>query len=324
MAHFAKKMAVFTYITPDEAARWTRLHFGVAADSAAPIAEGIENTNYLLSAAGRRYILTIFEKWDFAMADFYAALMRHFAADGAPVPSPLVPRTPAGTRWNDKPCLLTPFVEGAWLSAPGAAECQKMGAAAAKLHISAAHFTRRMPNPRGAEWRRQTAEKLHAEISVEARKTLRAALAEDAEFSALPLPSAACHCDLFRNNVLWRGGEIAGIIDFYFGGEDALIFDLAVCACDWCFARGQNEFDRARLAALLEGYESLRPLCDLERALFHRALQSAALRFWISRLYDWHFPRNAEILTPHDPRQFENIFTAAQKTRRAFSAGAGQ
>ena len=304
-------MAVFTHITPDEAADWTRRHFGIAADSLAPIAEGIENTNYLLGAGCRRYIFTVFEKWNPAMAGYYAALMRHLSAGGAPVPAPLIPKTAAGERWGEKPALLAPFVEGAWLPAPGEKECEKMGAAAAKLHLSAAHFMPRMSNPRGLAWRRETAHKLRPHLAAETEDMLRAALAADAEFAQLPLPAAACHCDLFRNNVLWRGGEISGVIDFYFGGEDTLIFDLAVCACDWCF--GENgEFDPARLFALLAGYETLRPLCDLERAHFRPALQSAALRFWISRLYDWHFPRDARILTPHDPRQFEQIFRAAK------------
>lgn len=311
-------MAVFTHITPDEAADWARRHFGVAADSLSPIAEGIENTNYLLGAGAARYVLTVFEVWNLKMARYYAALMRHFAASGAPVPSPLFPQTPAGEEWRGKPALLTPFVEGEWLPAPGAEECRKMGAVAAKLHVAEADFTpppdSGMANPRGAVWRRETAQQLRPVLSAATWQTLHDALAADAVFAELPLPYAACHCDLFRNNVLWQNGEIAGVIDFYFGGEDALVFDLAVCACDWCFCEETGEFDRARLAALLEGYEELRPFCDLERAQFGAALQSAALRFWISRLYDVHFPRAAKILTPHDPRRFEKIFRAAQQT----------
>lgn len=314
MAEFSKKMAVFTHITAADASVWTRAHFGFAADSLAPIAEGIENTNYLLRAGNARYVFTVFEKWNHEMVGYYAALMRHLSAGGAPAPSPLcAQKIPEGEEWNGKPALLTPFVDGEWLPQPGAAECQKMGEAAAKLHLSAAHFFPRMPNPRGAEWRRATGQKLRPLLSAEARETLRAALAKDAEFGELPLPAAACHCDLFRNNVLWRNGEISGVIDFYFGGEDALIFDIAVCACDWCYAPAAGEFDGARLFALLEGYENLRPLCDLERAFFNDALQSAALRFWISRLYDMHFPRDARILTPLDPKRFEEILLAAQK-----------
>ena len=312
-------MAVFTHITPDAAAEWARLHFGVAAaDALSPIAEGIENTNYLLSAGERRFVLTVFEIWDAEMTDYYASLMRHLAARGAPVPAPLCPQNAAGERWKDKPALLSPFVEGEWRRNPDAAECRKMGAVVAGLHLAAADFTQKMANPRNAEWRRQTVAQLNPKLPPDTRDILHSALAEDARFYDLPLPAGACHCDLFRNNVLWRDGEIAGVIDFYFGGDDALIFDLAVCICDWCFIVGENadgaHLDSARLRALMEGYESRRPLCDLERARFDDAMRSAALRFWISRLYDIHFPREAKFLAPHDPRQFENIY---RRTRRA-------
>lgn len=308
-------MAVFTHITPEEAAEWARLHFGVApADALSPIAEGIENTNYLLSAGGRRYVLTVFEVWDFAMAEYYAGLMRHLAANGAPAPAPLLPHDDAGKRWKDKPAVLSPFVAGESRENPSAEECRKMGAAAAGLHLAAANFMPRMANPRDSRWRRQTAEKLHPELPPETREILQNALYEDAQFYELPLPAGACHCDLFRNNVLWRGGEIAGIIDFYFGGDDALIFDLAVCICDWCFVAdedGGTRLDSDRLRAMLDGYESRRPLCDLERVRFNDAMRSAALRFWISRLHDMHFPRAAKILSAHDPRRFEDIYMRA-------------
>lgn len=305
-------MAVFTHITPEEAAEWARLHFDVAtADALSPIAEGIENTNYLLSAGGRRYVLTVFEVWDLTMAEYYATLMRHLAGNGAPVPAPLLPHTDAGKQWKGKPALLSPFVEGAWRQEPNAEECRKMGVVVAELHLAAAHFMPKMANPRNTHWRRRTAEELRPKLSPATQAILQTALYEDAQFNELPLPAAACHCDLFRNNVLWHQGEIAGVIDFYFGGDDALIFDLAVCVCDWCFvatADGSAYPDSARLRALIDGYESRRPLCDLERVRFNDALRTAALRFWISRLYDLHFPRTAKILTAHDPQWFEDIY----------------
>lgn len=307
-------MAVFTHVTLDEAAAWARRHFGFTAVSAlSPIAEGIENTNYLLHADNRRYVLTIFEVWDSPVVAYCADLIRHLAAQGAPAPAPLHPATAEGNSWYNKPCLLTPFIEGAPQQSPTLEKCRKMGATVAGLHRSAGSFSMNFPNPRGAAWRRQTAPKLSAVLSPGERETLATALVEDGRFAELPLPAAACHCDLFRNNVLWQNGEITGIIDFYFGGEEVLIFDLAVCACDWCFNHDTDEFDAARLAALLDGYESRRALCDLEQAHFHHALRAAALRFWISRLYDLHFPRPARVLSPHDPRQFSRILAQAQK-----------
>ena len=212
------------------------------------ISEGIENTNYLLTFADgdstARYVLTLFEVWDGKMVDYYAALMRHLSAH-APVPAPLYPQTAAGKTLADKPALLTPFIEGQSRMQPTADECRKMGATAAQLHIAAADFMDEMPNPRGRYWRQQAARQILDQqpamqtaappLADETRKLLEESLATDAQLATLPLPASPCHCDLFRNNVLWHGEKIVGIIDFYFGGDDALVFDLAVCICDWCF-----------------------------------------------------------------------------------------
>lgn len=310
-------MAVFTPVTVDEAAEWARRHFNIAGSAAlSPIAEGIENTNYLFRAGENRYVLTIFEVWDAKMADYYAKLMRHLASVGAPAPAPLSPTDDKGMCWGDKPALLVPFIEGEWRQNPAPEECERMGDASANLHMAAAHFMPQMPNPRNAAWRRETAHKVRPHLPSATWRVIERALVEDAEFDELPLPAGACHCDLFRNNVLWRDGEISGVIDFYFGGDDALIFDLAVCACDWCFYEkedGEGDFDNERTAALLRGYQRRRPFCDLESEQFGNALRTAALRFWISRLYDVYFPRRAEILKPHDPRRFENIYMRARE-----------
>lgn len=214
---------------------------------------------------------------------------------------------------------------------PTADDCNKMGKVAAQLHLGAASFMQQMPNPRGNHWRRRAAKQILSQqntpqqnlppMSEDEINLLQECLSEDAKLVALPLPASPCHCDLFRNNVLWQDNQIAGVIDFYFGGDDTLIFDLAVCACDWCFDHASandnnpNDFNTARLNALLEGYNSIRPFCDLEKQCFPQALQSAALRFWISRLHDLHFPREAHNLTPHNPRQFEDILRRARQIK---------
>ena len=300
-------MAVFTSVRLQEAAPFIQRQFNLSAASLSPIAEGIENTNYLLRTEQGNYVFTVFEVWDAARVDYYAALMRHLAASGAPVPAPLFSHHEDGKQWGGKPCLLTPFVEGDWRRVPTAEECRHMGATIGVLHSKAAGFAGDLPNPRGAAWRRQAAAQVRDKLPPHSRALLDDALACDARFSMLPMPSTACHCDLFRNNVLWRGDHVAGVIDFYFGGEEVLIFDLAVCACDWCFNDDDGVFDGVKLAALLDGYESKRALCALESLSFSDALTVAALRFWLSRLYDWHFPRRAELLSPHNPERFEHI-----------------
>ena len=187
------------------------------------------------------------------------------------------------------------------------------------MHIAAATFSPQRQNPRNAAWRRDAAAKVRPHLPAALQALLDASLAEDAKFSAAPLPAAACHCDLFRNNVLWHGGRIAAVIDFYFGGEDALVFDLAVCACDWCYDEAAGDFNPALLAALIQGYNSCRRLCELEKATFPAALGSAAVRFWLSRHYDLQFPRAARQLVPHDPQKFERILHTVHRRREALS-----
>lgn len=343
-------MAVFTPVQMSEITPWLKSR-GMDALDIAAIGEGIENTNYRIAAKddndgndgkiedgggegnkSRAFVFTIFELWDIAQVRYYAALMRHFADAALPVPAPVF----APALWNDgKPCLLVPFVESeGWQQNPDASQCHKMGAMIARLHLAAAGFGNAdnidnadnvgdigapmLTNPRGAEWRRGIAGKLRRHLSAEKMQVINDEINRDGVFAAAPLPFGACHCDLFRNNVLWRGGEIAAVIDFYFGGGDALVFDLAVAGCDWCFDGGG--FDKIKLDALVDGYLSLRHLCPLERAMLADAFCVAALRFWLSRLFDMHYPRDAHNLQAHDPRYFEDILMAAREMRRHLAA----
>ena len=309
-------MAVFTQVDETAFARWASERFGFARVSPpAPIAEGIENSNYKFRADGADYVFTIFEVWDMPAVAYYLALTRHLSAKGLPVPAAVAAADSAApARWqNDKPCAVVPFVRGASRPHTTPAMCETMGDLVARCHIAAADFAASFPNPRGCSWRQTAIARVRPRLTAVQQRIIDAAAAADRAANALPLPRAGCHCDLFRNNVLWDGEQISGIIDFYFGGDDALIFDLAVCACDWCVIDG--EFCADRLAALLAGYSRRRHLCDLEKSSFTDILAVAATRFWVSRLYDIHFPRAAHLLTPHDPAPFEKILVAAQSMR---------
>ena len=306
-------MAVFTKVDSESFAVWARERLGFAhAGAPAPIAEGIENTNYKFRADGRDFVFTIFEVWDISRARYYAALARHLSARGVPAPAPLDSQMP--DEWDGKPCVVVPFAPGAWMERPGADALRTMGETAARMHLAAQSFpaAQSMPNPRNAEWRAKAGAEIESELSSDDVEALRAELEADARFSALPLPAAECHCDLFRNNVLWEGGKVSAVIDFYFGGRDFLLFDLAVCCCDWCFNHRAGDFDDAAMAALLSGYRKVRRLEPDEDAALPDALCVAALRFWISRVYDLKFPRAAESLTPHDPEPFRKILRAAR------------
>lgn len=327
-------MAVFTAISLPEFNLWAHAHYGLRARALTPISEGIENTNYRVSMegdaagaddAGAEYVFTLFELWDDAAVDYYTAFMQHLNAAALPVPAAV--RGAAGAsrhNWADKPCVLVPFVAGGCKPAPSAAHCEQMGALLAQMHIAAAGFAPQRRNPRNIAWRRETAQQVRGHLPAPLAELMDAALADDIKFNEHPLPAAACHCDLFRNNVLWQGDEIGAVIDFYFGGEDTLVFDIAVCACDWCYphddaAQGNDDFDADLLAALIGGYSRHRRLCALEKNVFIEALGSAALRFWLSRHYDIIFPRPAAQLTPHDPRRFERILRTVRDKRDALA-----
>ena len=310
-AIFLEAVAVFTAVDKSAFSDWALRHYGIRCiDEFSPISEGIENTNYRFVADGHPYVFTIFEVWEESAVDYYAALMRHFADMRLPVPAAFsaVDGSAVG-EWGGKPCVVVPFVDGEAALKPTTAHCQKMGKLVAELHIAASRFSHRLPNPRNHAWRRLAAERVSGYLTEGQRAMLSEVLERDAAFAALPLPTGACHCDLFRNNVLWKNDAVAAVIDFYFGGEDALVFDLAVCLCDWAFIEG--DFSAPHFHALATGYLSRRCLTDLEKEVFADALCVAALRFWLSRLTDVHYPRWAEELTPHDPGHFERILRRA-------------
>ena len=302
-------MAVFTLIAENDFVEWAGDRFPIRGVSAlTPISEGIENTNYRFRADGGDFVFTVFEVWERPQVEYYAALLAHLDEAGVPAPRPVGDRVDV---WAGKPCVIVPFFEGESLLSPTVEHCRLMGGQVAALHRAVAGFVPRMANPRGFAWRREAVRAVRERMPDSQRVLLDSAVRCDGDFSALPLPTGACHCDLFRNNVLWQDGGISAIIDFYFGGDDALVFDLAVCACDWCFDAGEGRFDSERLSALLGGYAEGRRLTDMERHYFPDALCVAALRFWLSRHYDLFFPRAAESLTPHDPGQFEAILRDA-------------
>ena len=274
-----------------------------------PITEGIENSNYKFIADGKAYVFTIFEVWKMPQIEYYVQLMRHLAKNKMPVPVPVCP--PA--LWEYKPGLVIPFIESAWLAIPSPQQCRLIGDIAARLHLAVADFEPFMNNPRNADWRWGAANKVRSTLSQNEYEILDEEMARDAEFSRLPLPATACHCDLFRNNVLWRQNAVSAIIDFYFGGNDILIFDLAVCACDWCFDADRKQFNPAKLKNLIAGYTARRRLCDLEKERLADAFCVAALRFWLSRLFDIRFPRRAEVIIPHNPDYFKAILLAARQ-----------
>jgi homoserine kinase type II len=175
----------------------------------------------------------------------------------------------------------------------------------ADIHLAGQSYGKRMENPRGLSWWRAVMPEIVGFLCAEEASLLTSEVAFQSRQRLDALPRGAVHGDLFRDNVLFEGGRIAGVIDFYFACTDSLLYDVAICANDWCVRDGR--LDEARAAALLDAYRTGRPLSAAEPAAWPVMLRAAALRFWISRLYDFHLPRAGELTHAKDPAHFRRI-----------------
>ncbi len=303
-------MAVYTEVDRQNLGKWLEGNYRLPSLAGmTPITEGIENSNYLLTLDdGARLVFTVFEVWNHAAVTNYALLCLHLASSGLPVPFPL-PCSAGGSvsEISGKPALLVPFAEGAWAQSPTADQCRIMGGLVAQLHNAAGSFAPQWDNPRGVKWWPTALCELKAKMPEDAYRSIETEALQLANNYPSALPGGICHCDLFRNNVLWTSDRtVSAVIDFYFGGGDLFIFDLAVCANDWCVdAEGRHDIER--MAALFSGYRSVRNLKPEEIGAINTVFRCAAMRFWLSRLHDIHYPRDAILLTPHNPVRFERI-----------------
>lgn len=303
-------MAVFTALTDAEVERLLQQYSLGRLHRFQGIAAGIENSNFFLTTEAGEFVLTVFERLSFAQLPFYLELMQHLARRGLPVPSPC--ETRAGSLMAEargKPVAIVDRLPGRWVESPTPAQCATMGDLLARMHLAARDFPRFQPNLRGIGWWKDALVRLESKITDEVfQEMAEEVIAQDAFFRSPQfeqLPSGPIHADLFRDNVLWDGERIGGVIDFYFAGCSLWLYDLAVTVNDWCVELATARFDPARAQALLDAYHEVRPLTELEHECWRTVLRAAALRFWISRLYDLHLPRDAHTLTPHDPTRFE-------------------
>ncbi len=308
-------MAVFTVVDLDEARALTaRLGAGnlLSLDG---IGAGIENTNYFAHTDRGRWVLTLFERLSAEQLPFYLGLMQHLARHGLPVPEPLADASGALVHWvAGKPAALVHALAGHHPPAPGIDHCAQLGQMLAHMHLAVADFPLQQPNLRGLPWCLQTAPLVLPYLAPDQQSLLRTELLHQQSVAAsaayLGLPRGAVHADMFCDNVLFDGGEparLSGCLDFYFAGIDTFAYDLAVCLNEWCIAPASGQIEASRSHALITAYESVRSLRADERRLMPSLLRAAALRFWLSRLGDWHLPRAADLLQAKDPLHFERI-----------------
>ncbi|MBM3389011.1 MAG: homoserine kinase [Betaproteobacteria bacterium] len=312
-------MAVFTEVSEQEAQSFIEpLQLG-RLQSLRGVGAGIENTNYFVSTDTGEWVLTIFERLSFEQLPFYLRLMQHLAMRRIPVP---MPRADAQGeilfKLKGKPAAVVNRLEGGHQLAPHEHHCRQVGVMLARMHLQGQDFPLSQPNLRGLPWWEltvpqvlpfldaKTAELLSNELSFQQQ------VASSAVYNSLP--RGPVHADLFRDNVMFDGAPgqelLSGLFDFYFAGVDTWLFDLAVCLNDWCIDLGSGALQPLRAQAFVDAYESVRPLQPAEYRLLPSLLRAAALRFWVSRLWDFHLPREASVLKPHDPKHFERVLRA--------------
>jgi homoserine kinase type II len=308
-------MAVFTPVTQEQAALlMSQLGLGELTDLRG-IEGGIENTNYFATTDLGEYVLTLFERLNHEQLPFYLFLMKHLAEKGIPVPNPAANQD--GDILHtlcDKPAAVVNRLLGQSQLAPDAVHCAEVGAMLARMHLAGEDYNRSQPNLRGLAWWNDTVPVVLPFLDEGQARLLQSELAyqnhiaQGAAYQALP--KGPVHADLFRDNVMFEGEKLTGFFDFYFAGNDTWLFDLSVCMNDWCIELNSGEHAPDRALAMLNAYQEVRPLRPAERQLLPAMLRAGALRFWISRLWDFYLPRDAAMLKPHDPTHFERVLRA--------------
>jgi homoserine kinase type II len=303
-------LSVYTPVSEAELHDWLRNYSVGRLASCEPIESGIENTNYFVATTQGRYVLTLFERLPAEELPFYLHLMAHLARHGIPCPAPIADLSDQYLgRLNGKPAALVTRLPGRSLEQPGVAHCEELGALLARMHLAGRSYSAYLENPRGPKWWRFAAKEVLGFLKKPQREMLEKELGFQSGQRFPDLPRGPVHADLFRDNALFEDGRISGVIDFYFAGVDCLLYDLAVCANDWCLSK-EHVLDAARVRGLLASYHAARPLTELERGAWPAMLRAAALRFWLSRLHDFHLPRPGMLVHAHDPEHFRRVLEA--------------
>jgi homoserine kinase type II len=300
-------MSVYTAVNETEVAAWLKNYSVGTLVELKGIAAGIENTNYFVTTTHGRYVLTLFERLPREDLPFYLNLMSHLARHGIPCPSPIADhRNQLLGELRGKPAALVTRLPGVVVTEPDATHCAAVGSVLADMHVAGQSYGGRLENPRGPKWWRETAPKVMPFLDAPRQALLKEELRFQSLYRLQDLPRGPVHADLFRDNALFEGDSLGGVIDFYFAGVDTLLFDVAVTVNDWCIAP-DGRLDPARTLALLGAYHETRPFNALERGAWPVMLRAGALRFWLSRLFDFYLPRPGELVHAHDPEHFHRV-----------------
>ncbi|MDF0605756.1 homoserine kinase [Neisseriaceae bacterium TC5R-5] len=311
-------MSVYTTISHEQMQNWlTRYALGELVELKG-IAAGITNTNYFVTTSQGRYVLTLFEVLKLEELPYYLELMSHLARHGVACPSPIADHNnQLASLLAGKPACLVSCLTGADTDTPTSQQCYAVGEMLARMHQAGDTFPHKMPNPRGPHWWSQTAQALYPLLDDTTATSLREEIVFQDSHRFDHLPSGVIHADLFRDNVLLSGDQIAGFIDFYYACNDVLLYDVAIAVNDW--ARKENgDIDDELARAFLRGYQATRPLSAAEVSAWPVMLRAAALRFWTSRLLDLHQPQSGELTYTKDPKVFQKLLETHRQRREFY------
>lgn len=300
-------MSVYTSVDRDQLARFlTRYDIGEACSLQA-VAAGVTNSNYLLDTDRGKFVLTLYEHHSDDELDYMLGLQQHLAQHGVRCSRPVADRRgDFYSTLRQRPAAIIERLPGEVCRHPDLGQCRLIGAELARFHLAGADFGRSRANPRGPDWILAARDMLSEALEDSDRQAIDATLDALGEYQVEALPRGAIHADLFHDNALFTADGLGGILDFDYACDDSFVFDLAVLFNDWCIDESY-ELVGTRVQAVLDGYRGVRPLQPGEIEALPVMLRLAALRFWLSRLYDKEFPLSGELTFIKPPETFRDM-----------------
>ena len=304
-------MSVYTLVSKAELQEFLSQYDVGELESYTGISAGIENTNYFIdtnkNGQQQRFVLTIFETYSAQEIPFFLDLMKHIANANVPSAHPITSLDgKLLLELTGKPAALIERLNGVEIKQPNAAQLQAIGNAMAKMHIAGQSYGGRRTNCRSIDWWESALQRLWNKLSLNETQLISTEITYQKSIDRSVLPSGIIHADLFQDNTLFKGEQLIGIIDFYFACNDVFLYDIAVTLNDWC-STDTGSIDITKAQTYLAAYQQVRKFNNKEQTAFYAMLRASALRFWLSRLIDWHFPREGEMTHKKDPRQFQHI-----------------
>ena len=308
-----RPMAVYTPLTDDDLRAFLERYRVGALRGFTGIRDGVENSNFFVTTDRDEFVLTLFEKHPREEVPYFLDLTAHLADHAVPCAHPIAAADGHYLQsLHAKPAALIERLPGRTLECPGTTHCAAVGDALARMHVAARSFDQSHPNERGPAWWFRTGRELAHLLDADDREVLLDELAYQRGFRGIELPRGTIHADLFRDNALFDGDRLSGMIDFYYACDDCLLYDLAIAVNDWCTGE-DGGLDEARTRALLDAYHARRELVPVEARAWPMMLRAGALRFWLSRLLDLHYPRPAEVPHIKDPDEYRAVLLARRQ-----------